>query len=354
MEIETPAEQIETPDVGIETPNIEIKTPDVGIETPNFEIENPDFVIETPADQIVTATSADQFETPNVEIETPDVEIGKPAIDFDRQSAVISLISFDTEAGYKEKTGNKWKKVRATSKSQVSKLKRQVLKAVHVKSSVRAEGPGLMNCFVGDEGYFQIITRDAGQGTLSVRVQVPNAKPRIGQWKGVKRTIACRYNPVIAGEYVIKIKWEERHITGSPFIIQVRHRPEVQFGTVVKVATPAMERKSPTIEIEKPADLVETSEFVAVEASVAQIEPAIEIGEPAIEVKASANKIEEPAIKIEEPAIKIEEPASELETPDHVQTPALEIDTPANDAVRTFFFLIWQDSWARISNCTIL
>ena len=33
--------------------------------------------------------------------------------------------------------------------------------------AIWAEGPGLMDSFVGDQGDFQVFTRDAGHGTLS-------------------------------------------------------------------------------------------------------------------------------------------------------------------------------------------
>ncbi|XP_063687121.1 filamin-B-like isoform X2 [Bolinopsis microptera] len=92
--------------------------------------------------------------------------------------------------------------------------------------AIWAEGPGLMDSFVGDQGDFQVFTRDAGHGTLSVRVNGPKDKFRVDMWKGAERTVNCRYNPEVAGKYTINIKWEDEHIKGSPFTIQVRKRPD--------------------------------------------------------------------------------------------------------------------------------
>jgi len=92
--------------------------------------------------------------------------------------------------------------------------------------AIWAEGPGLMDSFVGDQGDFQVFTRDAGHGTLSVRVNGPKDKFRVDMWKGADRTVNCRYNPEVAGKYTVNIKWEDEHIKGSPYTIQVRKRPD--------------------------------------------------------------------------------------------------------------------------------
>lgn len=92
--------------------------------------------------------------------------------------------------------------------------------------AIWAEGPGLMDSFVGDQGDFQVFTRDAGHGTLSVRVNGPKDRFRVDMWKGADRTVNCRYNPEVPGKYTINVKWEEEHIRGSPHTIVVRKRSE--------------------------------------------------------------------------------------------------------------------------------
>lgn len=90
--------------------------------------------------------------------------------------------------------------------------------------AIWAEGPGLMDSFTEEQGDFQVFTRDAGHGTLSVRVNGPKDKFRVDMWKGADRTVNCRYNPEVPGKYTINIKWEEEHVKGSPYTIMVRKR----------------------------------------------------------------------------------------------------------------------------------
>jgi len=35
------------------------------------------------------------------------------------------------------------------------------------------------------------------------------------------RLIKCQYNPQEAGEYIISIKWSNRHVPGSPFRVRI-------------------------------------------------------------------------------------------------------------------------------------
>lgn len=85
-------------------------------------------------------------------------------------------------------------------------------------SKCRAHGPGLEDGRVGRPSTFVIETRDAGAGTLKVRLHgVKNAfkielapKDQMDQ-----RTLHARYNPRKPGDYLITIKWDEKNIPGE-------------------------------------------------------------------------------------------------------------------------------------------
>ncbi len=91
-------------------------------------------------------------------------------------------------------------------------------------SKCKAYGPGLENGSVGTPKMFTIETRDAGAGTLKVRLHgVKDAfkidiKPADPQ---DSRTLQARYNPRRPGEYLVTIKWVDQHIPGSPFRVKI-------------------------------------------------------------------------------------------------------------------------------------
>ena len=129
-----------------------------------------------------------------------------------------------------------------------------------------------------------------------MRVKGPKGKPRKGKWKGAKETVTCRHKPQVAGKHIIKIKWENEHIKGSPFKIQVRNRPA----------------------IETPADKIQV--------------PAIKFESPTVEIKAAV-EIKAPTFESETPNIEPEDPDLEFETP-----PSSEIGTPAVEEGSGSFF----------------
>ncbi|CAI8056215.1 Filamin-C [Geodia barretti] len=85
-------------------------------------------------------------------------------------------------------------------------------------SKCRAHGPGLEDGVVERPSTFVIETRDAGAGTLKVRLHgVKNAfkielKPKDQM---DQRTLQARYNPRKPGDYLITIKWDEKNIPGN-------------------------------------------------------------------------------------------------------------------------------------------
>lgn len=88
----------------------------------------------------------------------------------------------------------------------------------------KAYGPGLEDREVGEQTYFVIETKNAGAGTLKVRLHGINEafnidiSPKDPQ---DVRTLEAKYNPPRAGDYLITIKWDDTNIPGSPFKVKV-------------------------------------------------------------------------------------------------------------------------------------
>ena len=91
-------------------------------------------------------------------------------------------------------------------------------------SKCRAYGPGLEDGHVGRASSFMIETRDAGAGTLQVRLHGVRDAFKI-DIKPVDqrdiRTLKANYNPRKPGDYLVTIKWSEKHIPGSPFRVRI-------------------------------------------------------------------------------------------------------------------------------------
>lgn len=94
--------------------------------------------------------------------------------------------------------------------------------------NVKAYGPGLDNGVVGQEGNFVVETKEAGAGTLAVRVHGPKGAFKINMKRdpGNDRTIHVRYDPTLAGEYTVDITWSDTHVPGSPFKVLVKEEQE--------------------------------------------------------------------------------------------------------------------------------
>ncbi len=91
-------------------------------------------------------------------------------------------------------------------------------------SKCKAYGPGLEDGYVGKPSTFTIETRDAGAGTLKVRLHGVKDAFKI-QIKPVDsqdvRKLQARYNPKKPGEYLVTIRWVDKHIPGSPFRVKI-------------------------------------------------------------------------------------------------------------------------------------
>ena len=93
---------------------------------------------------------------------------------------------------------------------------------------VKASGPGLLDGFIGTPGQFYIETKNAGIGTLLIRMHGLKDSFKI-EAKPISeddpRTLLVTYNPKLVGEYVVFVRWSGVHIPGSPFNVQIKQKP---------------------------------------------------------------------------------------------------------------------------------
>ena len=90
--------------------------------------------------------------------------------------------------------------------------------------NVKAYGPGLRNGRLGSRGEFTIETKNAGSGTLSIRVHGVRGSFKVEVFAkdpDEPRILTARYSPIIAGEFVIYIRWAGTQIPGSPFKVSI-------------------------------------------------------------------------------------------------------------------------------------
>ena len=95
---------------------------------------------------------------------------------------------------------------------------------------VYAHGVGLQDGVAGQEGNFLVETKDAGAGTLAVRVHGPKGAFKINMKRDPSndRSINVRYDPTLPGEYTVDITWSEVHVPGSPFKVYMRSPEEAE------------------------------------------------------------------------------------------------------------------------------
>ena len=312
VESETAAMKFRTTDVEVEASDVEIEA--VELETKGSEMEEPAVVVGTAGvswlfDLVKTAEAgiedfnetvaagmlAQEGETTQVEEDPLEIEVEDIT-----SEGVAEAVNIEEEA-------------LEVIKSPTAKEKRETLK------KIRAEGPGLRDCFVGDLTYFQIFKKHAGYGTLTVEVKAPKAESQVSEWKGAKQTVSCIYNPEIAGKYIINIKWEKEHIMGSPFKIKVDRQIEI-FDWTLEIESLADEDETvPFIEIDEVP--VEQTEMPAIEIEIPDIEhetTPVEVEPPASGTKRTSLKEKKPGLflRLFRPAAKIETPADKVETPD--------------------------------------
>ena len=91
-------------------------------------------------------------------------------------------------------------------------------------SKVRAFGPGLEDGMVNGTGEFTIDTKNAGIGTLIIRVHGIKGAFKIDAYAAddtQPRILLGRYDPSLPGIYTISIRWSGEHVPGSPFRVEI-------------------------------------------------------------------------------------------------------------------------------------
>jgi len=83
-----------------------------------------------------------------------------------------------------------------------------------------AYGPGLTHGVCGEPAKFDISTKGAGAGGLSLAVEGPS-KAEINCVDNKDGTVSVSYQPTAPGEYRIIAKFADKHIPGSPFTCKV-------------------------------------------------------------------------------------------------------------------------------------
>uniref|UniRef100_W5KSA5 Filamin C n=1 Tax=Astyanax mexicanus TaxID=7994 RepID=W5KSA5_ASTMX len=85
---------------------------------------------------------------------------------------------------------------------------------------VTAYGPGLSHGMVNKPSIFTIVTKDAGEGGLSLAVEGPS-KAEISCKDNKDGTCTVSYLPTAPGDYNIIVKFDDKHIPGSPFTAKI-------------------------------------------------------------------------------------------------------------------------------------
>ncbi|XP_028848556.1 filamin-A [Denticeps clupeoides] len=85
---------------------------------------------------------------------------------------------------------------------------------------VTAYGPGLIHGMVNKPAVFTVNTKDAGEGGLSLAIEGPS-KADISCTDNQDGTCTVSYLPVLPGDYNILVKYNDKHIPGSPFAAKI-------------------------------------------------------------------------------------------------------------------------------------
>ncbi|XP_074872775.1 filamin-A isoform X3 [Carettochelys insculpta] len=85
---------------------------------------------------------------------------------------------------------------------------------------VTAYGPGLIHGVVNKPAMFTVNTKDAGEGGLSLAVEGPS-KAEISCTDNQDGTCSVSYLPMLPGDYSVTVKYNEKHIAGSPFTARI-------------------------------------------------------------------------------------------------------------------------------------
>ncbi|XP_074861976.1 filamin-B isoform X3 [Carettochelys insculpta] len=99
---------------------------------------------------------------------------------------------------------------------------------------VSAYGPGLIYGIANKPATFTIVTEDAGEGGLDLAIEGPS-KAEISCIDNKDGTCTVTYLPTLPGDYSILVKYNDKHIPGSPFTAKItddgRRRSQVKLGS---------------------------------------------------------------------------------------------------------------------------
>ncbi|XP_039204026.1 filamin-B isoform X4 [Crotalus tigris] len=100
--------------------------------------------------------------------------------------------------------------------------------------NVTAYGPGLVYGVANKPATFTIVTEDAGEGGLDLAIEGPS-KAEISCIDNKDGTCTVTYLPTLPGNYSILVKYNDKHIPGSPFVARItddsRRRSQVKLGS---------------------------------------------------------------------------------------------------------------------------
>ncbi|XP_066474120.1 filamin-B isoform X1 [Tiliqua scincoides] len=100
--------------------------------------------------------------------------------------------------------------------------------------NVTAYGPGLVYGVANKPATFTIVTEDAGEGGLDLAIEGPS-KAEISCIDNKDGTCTVTYLPTLPGNYSILVKYNDKHIPGSPFAAKItddsRRCSQVKLGS---------------------------------------------------------------------------------------------------------------------------
>ncbi|XP_061544524.1 filamin-B [Phycodurus eques] len=143
---------------------------------------------------------------------------------------------------------------------------------------VRAHGDGLVQGTTFADASFEVDTREAGYGGLALAIEGPS-KVDIQTEDMEDGTCRVTYCPTEPGNYIVSIRFSEKHITGSPFTVQVtgegriresvtrkqRAAPVAGVGSIcdLSLKIPALDMRDVTSEVTCPSGATEPARLVA-------------------------------------------------------------------------------------------
>ncbi|XP_044538678.1 filamin-A [Gracilinanus agilis] len=146
------------------------------------------------------------------EVRMPSGQVAKPSIT-DNKDGTVTVRYAPTEAGLHEMD------IRYDSMHIPGSPLQFYVDYVN-SGHVTAYGPGLTHGLVNKPAIFTVNTKDAGEGGLSLAIEGPS-KADISCTDNQDGTCTVSYLPVLPGDYSILVKYNDKHIPGSPFTAKI-------------------------------------------------------------------------------------------------------------------------------------